>query len=59
MLSNGIPTKGCTDLYFTCVVWMDIFVSSKKLRAFNLTHTSLADMTEEIIFGFYLQFFDI
>lgn len=37
---------------------MGIFVSSKKLRAFNLKHTYLADITEEIIFGFYLHFFD-
>lgn len=49
--------KGCTDSQFTCTVRMDIFVSSKKLKILNLTHThTLADVTKEIVFGFYLHF---
>lgn len=31
--------EGCTDSQFTCTVRMDIFVSSKKLKTLNLTHT--------------------
>lgn len=51
--------EGCTDSQFTCTVRMDIFVSSKKLKTLNLTHThthTLADVTKEIVFGFYLHF---